>query len=188
MPRIILTQMKDLVLITGVLSLLGCNTALTLPDSQVAYVVQDSVVDGDSFRVRYLENQTLGEEVRIRLCGIDAPERDQPFGQASRDYLKQLLGDRENPIAVVPIEQDRYGRTVAEVFVATGEGGEIFVNGEMVRVGMAYHYAQYSDTCPNRQAIRLGESMGKEERVGVFGEDGLTLPWEWRRQKRERGD
>jgi hypothetical protein len=48
------------------------------------YVVKDTIYDGDTFRVINPQN----EEVKIRLCGIDAPEKDQPLGIESRDYLR----------------------------------------------------------------------------------------------------
>jgi len=84
------------------------------------------------------------EELKIRLCGIDAPEKAQPGGMASRDYLRARLPDNVM-VRVHAIESDRYDRTVAEVFL-----GETFINAEMVRKGYAWHYQRYSSNCPNR--------------------------------------
>lgn len=63
--------------------------------------------------------QRNGEELKIRLCGIDAPEKDQQFGIESRDHLRSLIdrGIEDGRLIVLPVEQDRYGRTVAEIFV-----------------------------------------------------------------------
>jgi len=88
-----------------------------------------------------------GEELKIRLCGIDAPERAHPGGMASRDYLRARLPDNVM-VRVHAIEKDRYDRTVAEVFL-----GETFINAEMVRKGYAWHYQRYSANCPNRGEI-----------------------------------
>ncbi len=76
------------------------------------------------------------------MCIVDAPETDQPLGIESRNKLRELL--KGGRVEFYPIEQDRYGRTVAELAVMIGSPKEIFVNEKMVSTDMAYHYAQYS--------------------------------------------
>jgi endonuclease YncB( thermonuclease family) len=71
-------------------------------------------------------------------------------------------------VRVNAIETDRYGRTVAEIFL-----GESFINAEMVREGYAWHYERYSGNCPNRGAIV--QAAQQTELTG-------TPPWEFRRQ------
>jgi endonuclease YncB( thermonuclease family) len=105
-----------------------------------------SIYDGDTLRVF-----CNGEELKLRLCGIDAPEKAQAGGIESRDYLRSRLSDNAQ-VTVSPIETDRYGRTVAEIFL-----GETFINAEMVREGHAWHYQRYSGNCPNRGAIAEGK-------------------------------
>jgi endonuclease YncB( thermonuclease family) len=118
--------------------------------SQTAQVVPGSIYDGDTLRVNL-----NGTETRIRLCGIDAPERDQPLGIAAREHLRSLINRGNGSIVVVPVEQDQYGRRVAELYVQprSGQGyqagEEIAVYAQMVADGYAYHYAQYSGDCPN---------------------------------------
>lgn len=73
---------------------------------------EGSIYDGDTLRVVRGE-----EELKIRFCGIDAPERDQELGIESRDYLRSLVGFGSGELLIVPIEKDRYGRTVAEVYL-----------------------------------------------------------------------
>ncbi len=86
--------------------------------SQIAQLVlPGSIYDGDTLRVNL-----NGTETRIRLCGIDAPERDQPLGIASRGHLRSLIDRGNGSIVVVPVEQDRYGRTVAELYVQPRSG------------------------------------------------------------------
>jgi len=143
-----------------------------------------SVYDGDTLRVL-----CQGEELKLRLCGIDAPERAQPGGMASRDYLRSLLRSAEpsaqsrlpdnSLVRVNPIESDRYDRTVAEVFL-----GETFINAEMVRKGYAWHYQRYSANCPNRSAMRPLGAVAEGNIVKAAQETQLTgtPPWEFRKQ------
>lgn len=78
----------------------------SLRNTRLLSTLQISAVDGDTIRA--------GPN-RIRLRGIDAPELNEPGGQAARQRLEQLL--QEGPIRIVPHGQDVYGRTVADVFV-----------------------------------------------------------------------
>lgn len=57
------------------------------------YLVPDTIYDGDTFRVISPQN----EEIKIRLCGIDAPEKDQPLGIESRDYLRSACSSASLP-------------------------------------------------------------------------------------------
>ncbi len=85
----------------------------------------------------------------------------------------------------MPIEKDHYGRTVAEVFVKNPNSqGEMFVNGELVTVGMAYHYSRYSDSFVNRDAIERGEAISKDKKVGVWIQADLVKPWDFRKANR----
>jgi endonuclease YncB( thermonuclease family) len=137
------------------------------PSSEVWQIKEDSIYDGDTLRV-----VKDSEELKIRLCGIDAPEKEQELGVASRDYLRSLVNKGNGQIYVTPIEKDRYGRTVAELFVPVkGKDDEIFLNGEMVRAGMAMMYPQYVGDCPNKNAIALAEEMAKESKAGVEEEE-----------------
>jgi endonuclease YncB( thermonuclease family) len=85
-------------------------------------------------------------------------------------------------VAIVPIESDRYGRLVAEVFANAGSDNEIFANGEMVRQGLAYHYEAYSDNCPNQSDIATAQEMAKESNAGLWSQPGALKPWAWRKK------
>lgn len=153
--------------------------------SQTYQLVPGSISDGDTLRV------TDGRaELRIRLCGIDAPEKDQPLGIAARDHLRSLINKGDGSVIVVPVEQDRYGRTVAELFIwpRSGQGyqsgEEIAVNAQMVADGYAYHYARYSNSCPNGQVLSQLEANAKQQRLGVWRDVNAVRPWEYRQQQR----
>jgi micrococcal nuclease len=140
-----------------------------MPIGEEATIVPGSVHDGDTLRLRQGDRVT-----KIRFCGIDAPELAQPLGAESRDYLRRLVGT--GAVRVVKVEQDRYGRTVGELFLPDGRS----VNVEMVRAGMAYHYAKYSGRCSVRGAIGQAESQAQSNRLGVWA-GGYQKPWDYRK-------
>ncbi len=141
-------------------------------------IVPGSVHDGDTIRV-----SNSAEELKIRFCGIDAPEIDQPGGVEAREYLKKILDDGGNKVKLDIVDTDRYGRKVAEVW-AGGSNGEQLLNAVMVVTGQAYHYQQYSGSCPNRASLVSTEKYARDTRLGVWSKPGAILPWEWRRGKK----
>ncbi|MEL6381399.1 MAG: thermonuclease family protein [Cyanobacteria bacterium J06626_18] len=103
------------------------------------------------------------------------------LGVEARDHLRSLLDQGDGTVIVLPIEQDRYDRTVAELFVpVVGREEEIHLNSQMTYDGFAYHYEQYSDSCPNQSAIALGEERAKAERAGVWIDLNAVKPWDYR--------
>jgi endonuclease YncB( thermonuclease family) len=85
-----------------------------------------SVADGDTITVLDATNT----QHKIRLAGIDAPEKSQPFGQRSRESLAQLVANRA--VVVDTNKQDRYGRHIGKVLV-----GDQDINLEQIRRGLA---------------------------------------------------
>lgn len=138
-----------------------------------------SIYDGDTLRV-----VRGSEELKIRFCGIDAPEKKQSMGVESRDYLRSLVDTGNGELLIVPIEKDRYDRTVAEVYVPDRKTSAINLNLEMVRAGYAWHYAQYSDNCPMRDQLIVAEGMAKNEGTGIWSGNPQPL-WEWRRKAKK---
>lgn len=171
--------------------LLGDNKTWT-PDSGKAPPLADTwtvikVSDGDTITVR----QTTGQELKVRLCGIDANEKQQKLGSEATDYLRSLINKGDGDVIVIPIEKDKYGRTVAEVFVKPKpgtpgyqSGEEIFLNGDMVMAGFARHYIKYSQKCANRDALAQAEEIAKAKRAGMWSDPNAIAPWDWRKQHR----
>lgn len=108
---------------------------------------------------------------------------DYPLVIEVRDYLRSHLDKGNGEVVLVPIEKDRYGRTVAELFLPLGNGEELFLNGEMVAAGMAWHYAQYSGSCPNKDVLVSQEAIALSQGLGVH-KGGSVKPWEWRKKDR----
>lgn len=146
------------------------------PESMPVEVV--NVHDGDTITV-----QQGWQKVRVRLCGIDAPELDQPLGVQSRDNLRSLLASVGNQVNLYVTDTDRYGRKVAEVFVPIHTPKqpeeERFVNGEQVQAGMAYLYARYASRCPNGGAIAQMEAVARQQRRGVWREPNAQTTQGW---------
>lgn len=135
-----------------------------------------SIHDGDTLRVIRDD-----EELKIRFCGIDAPELKQPLGIESRNYLRSLIHKSDGTIYVKPIEKDRYNRTVAELWIPIKPDYEqqIHLNTAMVEAGMAYHYQQYSGNCESAENLGWAEKIARDEKLGVWN-GKHQKPWEFR--------
>ncbi|MDZ7968909.1 MAG: thermonuclease family protein [Nostoc sp. DedSLP03] len=146
-----------------------------------------SVADGDTITVG-----RRGETKKIRFCGIDSPEvkhgkaPGQPFGDEAREKLRSLVALAKNQVMIVPIETDRYGRTVAEVMASvSGEWGlEMSFQEEMLKSGNAYLYRQYAKNCPNVTAFEQAEKIAIASKAGVWSQPGLEKPWDYRKRYR----
>jgi len=133
-----------------------------------------SVGDGDTIRV----TSRQGAKVTIRLACIDAPETSQgSSGRWSTNTLKGLIQGKS--ISLKPQVKDRYGRTVAEIYV-----GNRNINLQMVQVGAAYVYRQYLKQC-DRDTYMRAEDAASKKGLGVWGPyKPAQVPWEYRRSRR----
>ena len=122
--------------------------------------------------------------VRIRLQGIDAPERTMPFSQVSRRNLKELVDNKK--VYFDPQKLDRHGRTVAVVYLQ--DGTDVCL--EQLRAGLAWHFKRYEyEQAPDeRAAYSAAEAIAKAARKGLWREDSPTPPWEFRASTRSTED
>ena len=128
-----------------------------------------AVLDGDTVDVMH-----EGRAVRVRLAGIDCPEKRQPFGKRAKQRASQLAFG--NIVAVDVVDEDRYGRAIGSVTLP--DGGRL--DEIMIREGLAWWYRQYS------KDERLGalEAEARTARRGLWSEPSPVPPWEWRRERR----
>ena len=175
---------KFFIILTVIIS--GCSSVqsenLSLSKNQYYQLKEGSVYDGDTFRVI----DPNGQELKLRVACIDAPEKKQALGIESRDYLRSLLAKNPNKLIVVQKEREGYGRMVAEIFFPTGNGDEeIPISGMMIKDGMAYYYAQYSKNCSdNAERYAQLEKEAQRSRVGVWKNPNSMKPSEYRRKNR----
>lgn len=135
-----------------------------------------SVGDGDTFRA----TRTTGEKVTVRLACIDAPEIKQaPYGNKSRDYLRQLIPVGQSVQAKV-VDTDKYGRKVAII-----EAGGKNVNLKLVSAGHAALYTEYLSNCLDiKQELLSAEATAKSARLEFWSQSNPILPKDFRRQQR----
>ncbi|MFG6104926.1 thermonuclease family protein [Leptothoe sp. EHU-05/26/07-4] len=131
-----------------------------------------SVGDGDTMRVRSRE----GETITVRLACIDAPEMAQaPYGENARRKLQELVPVGIS-VSLNPVDTDRYGRIVAEVFVQNFN-----LNLSMVQSGAAVAYRQYLSNC-NADLYLEFEEYARQYRLGVWSQANPVMPWDYRQQ------
>jgi len=123
------------------------------------------IADGDTITVLHARRPE-----RIRLSGIDAPEKGQPFGERARQFTARLAFGHEVTVRVSG--RDRYGRLLAEVLRSDGRS----LNQELVRAGYAWWYRRYS----NDAALAELEAQARLARVGLWADLHPVPPWEWR--------
>ncbi len=160
--------MKNIIILT--LALLSCNPSAKNEDTLLSNF-EGKVVgikDGDTFNV-----MCEGKERTIRLSHIDCPERKQPFGSKAKMMASDLCFGRMVTV-VSKGETDRYKRLIAEVYV-----GDICINKELVRQGLAWHFLKYStDTTYERL-----EKQARQKKIGLWNDAKQTPPWEWRQER-----
>ena len=156
----------------------GIGNKTVSANSQLCEVVKGSIYDGDTLRVK------CGEAIaKVRLACVDAREMKMTGGTQDRDFLRSLINKHGSTVALIPLEQDRYGRVVAELILNLGETPEVSIQEELLKSGHARIYPAYDD-CPNINAFRLAESIGQKNKAGVWSEPNPEPPWEWRRRNR----
>ena len=127
------------------------------------------VADGDTIDVL-----RESRPVRVRLHGIDCPERGQAFGRQARQYTSKLAFGRTVTVHVRGM--DRYGRFVTDVLLPEGSS----LNRELVRAGLAWHYVRYST---DTTLARL-ESEARASRRGLWADACPVPPWEFRKERK----
>lgn len=150
-------------------------TLLLLSFHVSAETIQGKVIgiaDGDTITVL---DQSKTQH-KIRLAGIDAPEKGMPFGQKSKEHLSGLVAGKQ--VTVETTKLDRYGRNVGKVLV---EG--LDANLAQVEAGFAWHYKAYQreQSVVDRQTYSKAEEHAREARKGLWLDREPVPPWEWRK-------
>ena len=126
------------------------------------------ISDGDTIKLI-----TNNKQIKIRLFGIDAPERDQEFGTKSKEVLSSLIFKKE--VKLITKSKDQYGRTLGTIFLE-----DTNINLEMVKTGYAWVYKKYNKDSEFINA----ETNAKEKKLGLWIDKNPIAPWLFRKTKR----
>ncbi len=128
------------------------------------------VSDGDTITVMH-----NGKGERIRLHGIDCPEKRQAFGNRAKQFTSTLVFGKT--VTVQVMDRDRYGRTVGEVLLPDGRS----LNRELVRAEFAWWYRRYA---PDDETLDQLEHEARGTQRGLWADPHAVPPWEWRRRRK----
>ncbi|MCL2260762.1 MAG: thermonuclease family protein [Fibromonadales bacterium] len=131
-------------------------------------IAQD-VHDGDTFKLK-----VAGQIIKIRMYGVDAPEKNQTYGEEAGKALRNLIEGKEVRLQIT--DKDRYGRTVGEPWL----GDSLNVSLWMIKNGHAWWYKSYSK---KRIDFKEAEEEAKVKKLGLWADDKPTAPWEFRKKK-----
>lgn len=123
------------------------------------------IIDGDTFDL--LVGTTTW---RIRLNGIDCPEKKQPYAAQATAALGRWC--REAPLVVKYKSKDRNGRILGDVYTKSGT----WINQQLVEEGMAWHFKQYSTD----RRLAAAEQRARSKRAGLWQQGNPVAPWLWR--------
>lgn len=133
------------------------------------------VTDGDTLTL--LDARRVSH--KIRLAGIDAPEKAMPFGTRAKQALSTLAYRQEATASCR--STDRYGRLICAVRVDDRDAGRT-----MIDAGLAWHYARYARTQPAQEAATYAQAQHRAAtaRIGLWRDAAPIAPWTWRANKR----
>jgi micrococcal nuclease len=124
-----------------------------------------SITDGDTFTMLLGDNT----KIKVRLHGIDCPEKSQDFGQVAKQYAAdKIFGEQ---VCIDDKGKDRYGRTIGTVHY-----GNRILNEDLLSAGLAWHYLKYD------QSIRYSnlEGAAKKSKAGLWSQSNPIAPWDFR--------
>jgi endonuclease YncB( thermonuclease family) len=135
------------------------------------------ISDGDSLTVK----DPRGKIQRIRLLGVDAPEKNQTFGSQAAQQLKRWLNGKT--VKAHCHDKDRYGRRVCQVFV-----NEQDVGLSLLESGHAWFYRRYSKSLESAdaRAYEMAEQKARKARLGLWKDPKAISPWLWRKENATR--
>ena len=125
------------------------------------------VTDGDTFTAINRDNLQL----KIRVYGIDAPEKGQDFGKRAKQALSDYIFGKEVTIDVQ--KTDGWGRYVSYVYTADGKDVSLM----MLKDGMAWHFKKYDLT----EEYAKAEEQAKAKKVGLWSMPNPVAPWDYRK-------
>jgi len=129
------------------------------------------IIDGDTYDLLTAENKTI----RVRMSGIDAPERGMAFYKVSKNFLGSLCNNKT--VKLVKTDTDQYGRTVGFTYLEDGRE----LGHEMIKAGLAWHFKKYNS---DKDLSDL-EFEARKAKRGLWFEENPMAPWDNRKLHRQ---
>lgn len=142
------------------------------------------VADGDTVTILDADKN----QHKVRLAGIDCPEKAQPFGQRAKERMSTLVFGKE--VRLEGDKRDRYGRTVAKVWVSPSDCQRcpktLDTGLAVLTSGLAWHYKKYQNEQSPEDSERyaFAEDEARSKRAGLWSEADPVPPWDWRKSRR----
>ena len=124
------------------------------------------IYDGDTFTF-----YSSTGKIKVRLYGIDAPEKAQEYGEQSTTELKNLIQGKS--LTILVDSYDQYGRAIGQVYV-----GNTSVNQAMIERGAAWWYQYYA---PNNKAFQRAFENAQAQKIGLWAYPNPQNPYEYRK-------
>lgn len=129
------------------------------------------ISDGDTYTILTEDKKS----VKVRLHGVDCPEKNQPFGTKAKQFASSIAYGKNVKVTIV--DTDRYGRTVG--ILTTDDGTNI--NNQLVADGYAWWYKQYA---PQSTDLKNLQQIAQSQRKGLWADPNPVAPWVFRREAR----
>ena len=168
-----MTKVKGSHAFSFLFSVIFLICSLPVPANATTYLLGRVVAIADGDTITVVDSEQI--QHKIRLTGIDAPEKKQAFGEVSRQNIARLVFGAD--VLVEIRKRDRYQRELGRVVV-----GGMDVNLTQIQSGMAWHYKKYEMEQPfaERQAYSDAEQIARAARVGLWNDSSPIPPWEFR--------
>ena len=134
------------------------------------------VSDGDTITLLNAQQK----QIKVRLTGIDCPEKSQAFGNRAKKELSDKVFSQNVQIEVRG--KDKYGRSLGVVKIGNED-----VNEYLISQGVAWHFKKYAKTQPAEEASRYAraEELARQSKKGLWIQDNPIPPWEFREQSKK---
>lgn len=159
------------------LAVLAAMSAVTAVQAEVYVATVTRVLDGDTVYIDAGDRK----HVRIRLKGVDAPEKDQTKGDLAKEVLTQMVLGKE--VLVNSFGKDKYGREVAQIGCDGQDAGA-----EMLSLGLVWAYRSFLGDLDDdwREEYLKREDRAKHFRLGIWEDSDPIPPWTWRKMARDK--
>ncbi len=125
----------------------------------------EEIINGDTFIV-----ETERGDVKVKLYGVEAPEKDQEYGRESSKLLKDLIDDED--VKIIPVHATKSGTLIGKVYL----DGD-YINATMIKAGAAW----YDDDHADDSKLEKAEKWAKKHEVGIWSHRDPTPPWVYKK-------